>query len=84
MGITEDLNLVGNNFTNAATALWIAVVLAELPNSMCIGMQWLILRFSLLLTKTASGEMALLLRIWLGIGNCLSSCYQELRRPSDS
>ena len=33
MGLTDDLNLVGNNFTNAATALWIAVVIMELPNS---------------------------------------------------
>ena len=33
MGISEDLALTDNDFTNAATSFWIAVVIAELPNS---------------------------------------------------
>lgn len=32
MGINEDLKLVGNNFTNAATAMFIAYLIAEVPN----------------------------------------------------
>lgn len=34
MGINEDLKLVGNNFTNAATAMFIAYLIAEVPNGM--------------------------------------------------
>ncbi|KAI9681266.1 MAG: hypothetical protein M1817_002548 [Caeruleum heppii] len=33
MGINKDLNLVGNNFTNASTAFFIAFLVAELPNA---------------------------------------------------
>lgn len=36
MGVTEDLNLTENNFSNAASAFWIAVVIMEIPNSMHI------------------------------------------------
>lgn len=33
MGIEETLNLTGNDFSNAASAFWIAVVLFDFPNS---------------------------------------------------
>lgn len=32
MGITKDLNLVGNNFSNVASAFFIAYLIAEVPN----------------------------------------------------
>jgi hypothetical protein len=31
MGMNEDLKLVGNNFSNTATALYIATLVAEIP-----------------------------------------------------
>ena len=32
MGLNKDLKLQGNNFTNAATAFFIAYLIAEIPN----------------------------------------------------
>jgi len=32
MGISKDLNLVGNNFSNVAFAFFIAYLIAEVPN----------------------------------------------------
>ena len=32
MGLNKDLKLKGNNFTNAATAFFIAYLVAEVPN----------------------------------------------------
>lgn len=32
MGINKDLKLVGNNFTNVASAFFIAYLVAEVPN----------------------------------------------------
>lgn len=32
MGITPDLHLTGNDFSNASTALFIAYLVAEIPN----------------------------------------------------
>lgn len=32
MGISKDLNLVGNNFSNVASAFFIAYLIAEVPN----------------------------------------------------
>jgi hypothetical protein len=32
MGIREDLNLRGNDFTNVATFFFVAYILAEFPN----------------------------------------------------
>lgn len=32
MGITKDLGLVGNNFSNVASAFFIAYLIAEVPN----------------------------------------------------
>ena len=32
MGLPKDLKLKGNNFTNAATAFFIAYLIAEVPN----------------------------------------------------
>ena len=34
MGLNTDLKLKGNNFTNAATAFFIAYLIAEAPNGM--------------------------------------------------
>ncbi len=36
MGINKDLKLVGNNFTNAATAFFIAYLIAEIPNGIVL------------------------------------------------
>ena len=36
MGITKELKLVGNNFTNTATAFFIAYLIAEIPNAMVL------------------------------------------------
>lgn len=33
MGLKEDLQLKGNDFSNAATAFWIAFLIAQPPNS---------------------------------------------------
>ncbi|KAF3769362.1 hypothetical protein M406DRAFT_65639 [Cryphonectria parasitica EP155] len=32
MGLTKDLKLIGNDYTNASSAFWIAVLFAEFPN----------------------------------------------------
>lgn len=32
MGLSKDLNLKGNDFTNAATSFFIAYLIAEVPN----------------------------------------------------
>lgn len=32
MGLSKDLKLKGNDFSNAGSAFWIAVLLAEIPN----------------------------------------------------
>lgn len=32
MGISKDLGLVGNNFTNVASSFFIAYLIAEVPN----------------------------------------------------
>jgi hypothetical protein len=36
MGLNADLNLTGNDFSNASTAFFIAYLIAEVPNSMCL------------------------------------------------
>ena len=36
MGINKDLKLTGNNFTNAATAFFIAYLIAEIPNAIVL------------------------------------------------
>lgn len=33
MGFNKDLNLVGNDFINAATAFFVAYLIAEMPNA---------------------------------------------------
>ena len=35
MGIREDLNLVGNDFSNLATFLFVGLLAFEIPNSRC-------------------------------------------------
>lgn len=35
MGMPQQLKLVGNNFSNAATAFFIAYLIAEIPNGAC-------------------------------------------------
>ena len=35
MGILEDLNLRGNDFSNIATFFFVAYIVAEIPNSEC-------------------------------------------------
>lgn len=35
MGMPKQLKLVGNNFSNAATAFFIAYLIAEIPNGAC-------------------------------------------------
>lgn len=34
MGLNKDLKLKGNNLTNAATAFFVAYLIAEVPNGM--------------------------------------------------
>lgn len=34
MGISKDLHLVGNNFSNVASAFFIAYLIAEVPNGL--------------------------------------------------
>lgn len=34
MGLNEDINLTGNDFTNAATSFFIAYLIAEVPNGL--------------------------------------------------
>jgi hypothetical protein len=34
MGINKDLHLVGNNFSNVASAFFIAYLIAEVPNGL--------------------------------------------------
>lgn len=34
MGLNNDLKLVGNQFSNASTALFVAYLIAEVPNGM--------------------------------------------------
>ena len=36
MGLNADLNLTGNDFSNASTAFFIAYLNSEVPNSMCL------------------------------------------------
>lgn len=38
MGIKKDLNLVGNDFSNAATYLFVAYLIAEVPNGSCFSL----------------------------------------------
>ena len=40
MGLETTLALVGNQFTNAASAFWIAVLLFEFPNSEHSAASW--------------------------------------------
>ena len=84
MGVTEDLNLNENNFSNAASAFWIAVVLAEVPSSAQIQNQAnhetnADIAFSLLSPENASWQMALNMPIWLVSGNCLYCSNDELQ-----
>jgi hypothetical protein len=39
MGLTKELHLKGNDFTNASSAFWIAVLIAEFPSSKS-GLEW--------------------------------------------
>ena len=36
MGIAADLKLSGNDYTNASSAFWIAVVVCEVPNGLSL------------------------------------------------
>lgn len=36
MGISKDLKLVGNNFSNVASAFFIAYLIAEVPNGLSL------------------------------------------------
>lgn len=36
MGLSTELKLIGNDYTNASSAFWIAVLFAEFPNSECV------------------------------------------------
>lgn len=35
MGMNKQLGLIGNNFSNAASAFFVAYLIAEIPNGAC-------------------------------------------------
>lgn len=87
MGLTENLALTGNQFTNAASAFWIAVLLFEFPNSKHSAASWWNLEkacanliCSLHCPTTTSGQMAFCHFVRLGDIDCMHRRSYELRR----
>ena len=86
MGISKDLGLVGNDFSNAASAFFIAYLIAEVPTG-----KFLYPRYQLVLTEgricSPEGrccEMARSKRLPLGNRNSLSCCSFQLPFSSRS
>ncbi|KAH0565381.1 hypothetical protein GP486_001230 [Trichoglossum hirsutum] len=77
MGINKDLNLKGNDFTNAATAFFIAYLIAEAPNGLALqkfpAAKWLsfnVIAWGIVCACTAATHnyhTLLVARIFLGI-----------------
>ncbi|KAJ7894858.1 major facilitator superfamily domain-containing protein [Mycena olivaceomarginata] len=77
MGLTTDLKLVGNDFSNVATFFFVAYLIFELPNTYCLQMvpagKWLGVNVALWGVATASAAAAhnyhtlLVSRIFVGI-----------------
>jgi hypothetical protein len=83
MGLNKDLHLKGNNFSDAATAFYIAFLITEIPN----GMHQMILRSGSYLSifqdisfKKYQQEMAVIQRHRLGNHNRMFRSNQRLPR----
>ena len=84
MGLPKDLGLKGNNFSNAATAFFIAYLIAEVPNGKLpadLHLHVLILS-SLFASEATDRKMARSQRDPLGHYNSLYCCGTELPWPN--
>lgn len=93
MGIRKDLGLVGNEFSNVATWVFIAYLIAEVPNGEYfllspvhnfLGVLRLSLKLSILLTESTACKMARRKCIPLGSRGCRLRWRPRISEPAGS